>query len=269
MLVNPARLIPPIFTGPNFGMEDTFTMPDSLPTASVAALAKHRLARALQAPIVHALRGKEHIDYDNPLRYRHDGPLGFASGYPAMEHCDTLLILGIGFPYRDFHPDDVKVIHVDIRGEEIGRRVAVNIPLVGTGKDTAAALLPRLAPERDSTHLEQMTAHYKRARKQLVGAAVDRRDHGPVHPQAVAAKLDEIADDDATFLADVGTPTIWVARDLRINGRRRLLGSDLDNPSFAEVARAVGLHGVRIDQPAELEDGLRRLWRMTDRRWSR
>jgi pyruvate dehydrogenase (quinone) len=293
------------------------------------------LARALQAPIVHALRGKEHIEYDNPFDVGMTGLLGFASGYRAMEHCDTLLILGSGFPYRDFYPDDVKVIQVDIRGEEIGRRVAVDVPLVGTVRDTAAALLPRLAPGRDSTHLEQMTAHYKRARKQLDGLAVDRRDRGPVHPQAVAAKLDEIADDDAIFLADVGTPTIWVARHLRMNGRRRLLGSfahgsmanalpqaigaqacaperqvitlsgdgglamllgelitlrqldlpvkvvvfnngalsfvelemkaagivtfatDLDNPSFAEVARAVGLHAVRVDQPAELEAGLR------------
>lgn len=293
------------------------------------------LARAMQAPIVHALRGKEHIEYDNPFDVGMTGLLGFASGYRAMEHCDTLLILGSGFPYRDFYPDDVKVIQVDIRGEEIGRRVAVDVPLAGTVRDTAAALLPRLAPGRDSTHLEQMTAHYKRARKQLDGLAVDRRDRGPVHPQAVAAKLDEIADDDAIFLADVGTPTIWVARHLRMNGRRRLLGSfahgsmanalpqaigaqacarerqvitlsgdgglamllgelitlrqldlpvkvvvfnngalsfvelemkaagivtfatDLDNPSFAEVARAVGLHGVRVDQPAGLEAGLR------------
>jgi pyruvate dehydrogenase (quinone) len=293
------------------------------------------LARVLQAPIVHALRGKEYIEYDNPFDVGMTGLLGFPSGYRAMEHCDTLLILGSGFPYRDFYPDDVTVIQVDVRGEQIGRRVPVDIPLVGTVKDTADSLLPRLSDGRDSAHLDRMTAHYKRARKRLDALERERHDRGPLHPQSVAAALDKIAADDAIFLADVGTPTIWVARHLHMNGRRRLLGSfahgsmanalpqaigaqacqperqvitlsgdggvamllgelitlrqqhlpvkvvvfnngalsfvelemkaagivtfatDLDNPSFAEVARAVGLHGVRVEKPSELESGLR------------
>lgn len=292
------------------------------------------LARVLQAPIVHALRGKEHIEYDNPFDVGMTGLLGFPSGYRAMEHCDTLLILGSGFPYRDFYPDDATVIQVDVRGEQIGRRVAVDIPLVGTVKDTADGLLPRLGGGSDPAHLKRMTAHYKRARKRLDALERERHDRGPLHPQSVAAALDRIAADDAIFLADVGTPTIWVARHLHMNGQRRLVGSfahgsmanalpqaigaqacqpgrqvvtlsgdggvamllgelitlrqqnlpvkvvvfnngalsfvelemkaagivtfatDLDNPSFAEVARAVGLHGVRVEKPSELEGGL-------------
>jgi pyruvate dehydrogenase (quinone) len=293
------------------------------------------LARVLQAPIVHALRGKEHIEYDNPFDVGMTGLLGFSSGYRAMEHCDTLLILGSGFPYRDFYPDDATVIQVDVRGELIGRWVGVDFPLVGTVKDTTDALLPRLSVGRDSAHLERMTAHYQRARKRLDALERERHDHGPLHPQSVAATLDRVAADDAVFLADVGTPTIWVARHLHMNGRRRLVGSfghgsmanalpqaigvqacrpdrqvitlsgdggvamllgelltlrqldlpvkvvvfnngalsfvelemkaagivtfatELDNPSFAEVARAIGLHGVRVEKPSELESGLR------------
>ena len=109
------------------------------------------------------MRGKEFLEYDNPFDVGMTGLLGFFSGYRAMEHCDTLLILGTDFPYRDFYPDDATVIQVDVRGEQIGRRVAVDVALVGTVKDTIDALLPRLTANRDSAHLARMTAHYKRA----------------------------------------------------------------------------------------------------------
>jgi pyruvate dehydrogenase (quinone) len=284
---------------------------------------------------VHALRGKEFVEYDNPYDVGMTGLLGFSSGYRAMEHCDALLILGTDFPYRPFYPDDARVIQVDVRGEHIGRRVAVDVALVGTVKDTIAALLPHLNGGRDTAHLERMTSHYRRARARVDALAQPHGDSGPIHPQVTAAAVDRIAADDAVFLADVGTPTLWAARYLRMNGRRRLIGSfnhgrmanalpqaigvqashpdrqvvtlsgdgglamllgelltlrqqhlpvnvvvlnngalgfvelemkadgivtygtDLDNPSFAEIARAVGLHGVRIEHPSELEDGLR------------
>ena len=293
------------------------------------------LAEALKAPVVHALRGKEFVEYDNPYDVGMTGLLGFTSGYRAMEHCDALLMLGTDFPYRPFYPDDAKVIQVDIRGEHIGRRVNVDVALVGTVKDTIEVLMPRLAGSRDPAHLEQMQGHYRRTREKLDALASSRGDQGPIHPQLIATVLDQLAADDAVFTADVGTPTLWAARYLHMNGRRRLLGSfnhgtmadalplaigvqasspgrqvvslsgdgglamlmgelltlrqqhlpvkvvvlnngalgfvelemkadgivtfgtDLDNPSFAEIARAVGLHGVRIERPSELEDGLR------------
>src|ERR1700704_364912 len=102
------------------------------------------VAACLKAPIVHALRGKECIEYDNPYDVGMTGLLGFSSGYHAMEECDALLMLGTDFPYREFYPRDATVLQVDLRGEHIGRRVRVDVPLVGTVKDTADALLPRL-----------------------------------------------------------------------------------------------------------------------------
>jgi pyruvate dehydrogenase (quinone) len=293
------------------------------------------VAGTLKAPIVHALRGKEFVEYDNPYDVGMTGLLGFSSGYRAMEHCDALLMLGTDFPYRPFYPDDARVIQVDLRGEHIGRRVAVDLALVGTVKDTIAALLPHLNGGRDASHLGRMTSHYRRTRQRLDTLAHSHGDRGPIHPQVTAAAIDRIASDDAVFLADVGTPTLWAARYLHMNGRRRLIGSfnhgtmanalpqaigvqashpgrqvvtlsgdgglamlmgelltlgqqhlpvklvvfnngalgfvelemkadgivtyatDLDNPSFAEVARAVGVHGVRIEHPSELDDGLR------------
>jgi pyruvate dehydrogenase (quinone) len=94
------------------------------------------LAAALQAPVVHAFRGKEFVEYDNPYDVGMTGLIGFSSGYRAMEHCDALVMLGTDFPYRPFYPDGVPVIQVDVRGEQIGRRVPVQMPLVGTVRDT-------------------------------------------------------------------------------------------------------------------------------------
>jgi pyruvate dehydrogenase (quinone) len=293
------------------------------------------VAEALKAPVVHAMRGKEFLEYDNPYDVGMTGLLGFTSGYRAMEHCNALLMLGTDFPYRPFYPENAKVIQVDIRGEHIGRRVTVDVPLVGTVKDTIQALMVHLTAGRSSEHLERMQAHYRRARERLDALAGGHKDQAPVHPQLIATTLDKVAADDAVFIVDVGTPTVWGARYLTMNGRRRLLGSfnhgsmadalplaigvqasspgrqvvtlsgdgglsmlmgelltlrqqhlpvkvivlnngalsfvelemladgivnfgtDLDNPSFADIARAVGLHGVRIERSSELEDGLR------------
>jgi pyruvate dehydrogenase (quinone) len=183
------------------------------------------LAEALKAPVVHAFRGKEFVEYDNPYDVGMTGLLGFSSGYRAMEHCDTLVMLGTDFPYRPFYPEDVPVIQVDVRGERIGRRIPVQVPLVGTVKDTIEALLPVITAKTDSSHLDRMTAHYRRARGRLDKLAHDRRNESPLHPQYVAATIDRLAAADAVFTADVGTPCIWAARYLKMNGTRRLIGS--------------------------------------------
>src|SRR3954464_11789930 len=125
------------------------------------------LARALQAPVVHTLRGKEHVEHENPYDVGMTGLLGFSSGYHAMEECDALLMLGTDFPYRDFYPEHATVIQVDIRGQQIGRRTAIDVPLVGTVKDTIEALLPNVRAKTDSAHLERMLQHYRRSRKEL------------------------------------------------------------------------------------------------------
>jgi pyruvate dehydrogenase (quinone) len=293
------------------------------------------VAAALKAPVVHALRGKEFVEYDNPYDVGMTGLLGFSSGYQAMEHCETLLMLGTDFPYRQFYPKDAMVLQVDIRGEQIGRRTRVDVPLVGTVKDTIQALLPRLTPKTDTDHLDRMREHYRKARERLDDLATGDRNRTPIHPQFVAKTIDRLAADDAVFLPDVGTPVVWAARYLHLNGRRRLVGSfnhgtmanalpqaigvqashpdrqvialsgdgglamllgelitlrqqklpvkivvftngalafvelemkaagfvnyatELENPDFAAVAQALGMHGQRVERPDELEAALR------------
>ncbi|WP_243061856.1 ubiquinone-dependent pyruvate dehydrogenase [Humibacter sp. RRB41] len=292
------------------------------------------LADRLKAPIVHALRGKEHIEYDNPFDVGMTGLLGFSSGYRAMEKCDVLLMLGTDFPYRQFYPDKAKIVQVDIRGEQLGRRTPVDLGLVGDVSDTAKALVPRLKKRDDSRHLDESVARYRKARKELDELANDDGKQ-PLHPQYVTRLIDGLADADAVFTADVGTPSIWAARYLSMTKERRLIGSfthgsmanampqalgaqavdtkrqvialagdgglamlmgdlisihqnklpvkivvfnnssldfvelemkaagivnygtSLENPSFAAVAEAVGIRGIRVEKGADLEAALR------------
>ena len=198
------------------------------------------LAGALQAPVVHAFRGKESIEYDNRFDVGMTGLIGFSSGYRAMEHCDALLMLGTDFPYRPFYPGGVPVVQVDVRGEQIGRRVPVDVPLVGTVKDTIDALLPLITVKTDSAHLDRMTAHYRRARARLDRLAESHRGRSPLHPQSVATAIDRLAADNAVFTADVGTACIWAARYLRMNGRRRLIGSFNHGSMANALPQAIG-----------------------------
>jgi len=198
------------------------------------------LAETLQAPVVHAFGGKEFVEYDNPYDVGMTGLIGFGSGYRAMEHCDALVMLGTDFPYRPFLPEGVPVIQVDIRGERIGRRVPVQVPLVGTVRDTVDALLPLLTAKTDSRHLHRLTAHYRRARARLDKLARDRRNDSPLHPQYVAATVDKLAAADAIFTVDVGTPCIWAARYLRMNGTRRLIGSFSHGSMANALPHAIG-----------------------------
>jgi pyruvate dehydrogenase (quinone) len=198
------------------------------------------LAETLKAPIVHALRGKEFIEYDNPYSVGMTGLLGFTSGHYAMEHCDLLLMIGTDFPYTQFYPNSAKVIQIDLRGEQIGRRTAVDLGLVGSVKDTLHGLLPLLEKKTDGSHLEEAQAHYKKARGSLDELADGRPGETPIHPQYVTAVLDRLASEDAIFTCDVGTPTVWAARYLTMNGKRRLLGSFNHGSMANALPQAIG-----------------------------
>ena len=200
------------------------------------------LADALGAPIVHALRGKEFIEHDNPFDVGMTGLLGFASGYRAMEDCDALLMLGTDFPYQQFYPQHAKILQVDIRGEQLGRRVPLTQGLVGGVRETASALLPLLERKADRTHLEKSLDHYRRTRRQLDG--LEKQGPGAIHPQHLTHLIDELADDDAVFLPDVGTPVIWACRHLHIGARRRLIGSFWHGTMAAATPLGLGVQAV-------------------------
>jgi len=200
------------------------------------------LAERLKAPIVHALKGKEHVEWDNPYDVGMTGLIGFSSGYYAMLDCDVLLMLGTDFPYRQFYPrgDAVRVAQVDQRGEVIGRRTPVDVGVVGDVRATIDALLPRLEDKRDGRHLDYAREHYRKARKGLDELAVGRRGKPPIHPQQVAKAISDAASDDAVFTCDVGLPTVWAARYLAMNGKRRLIGSFWHGSMANAMPQAIG-----------------------------
>ena len=206
------------------------------------------LAGKLKAPIVHALRGKEFIEYDNPFDVGMTGLLGFSSGYRAMMDCDTLLMLGTDFPYQQFYPEKATIIQVDIRGEQIGRRTKVDLGVVGDVKTTLRALLPNLTEKTDDLHLSASIQHYQKARAALDDLAVGEKGQKSIHPQYVAKIINELAGKDAIFTCDVGTPTIWAARYLTMNGKRRLLGSFSHGSMASALPQAIGAQLVYPDR---------------------
>jgi pyruvate dehydrogenase (quinone) len=207
-----------------------------------------QLAGKLKAPIVHALRGKEFIEYDNPFDVGMTGLLGFSSGYRAMMDCDTLLMLGTDFPYQQFYPEKATIIQVDIRGEQIGRRTKVDLGVVGDVKTTVRALLPNLTEKKDDQHLSSSIQHYQKTRKELDDLAVAEPGQKSIHPQYVAKVINELAAKDAIFTCDVGTPTIWAARYLEMNGKRRLLGSFSHGSMASALPQAIGAQLVFPDR---------------------
>ncbi|HEV3167566.1 MAG TPA: ubiquinone-dependent pyruvate dehydrogenase [Isosphaeraceae bacterium] len=293
------------------------------------------LGEKLKSPMVHALKGKEYVEWDNPYDVGMTGLIGFSSGYYAMNDCDALLMLGTDFPYRQFYPQGTaRIAQVDIRPEQLGRRAPINLGLVGDVGATLDALLPLLNEKQDRRRLDQAMKHYQNVRKGLDELAVGRPGSKLIHPQQVAKALSDLASEDAVFTCDVGLPTVWAARYLAMNGKRRLIcsfwhgsmanamaqaigaqsafpkrqvislsgdggftmllgdflslaqlslpvkvvvfnngalgfieleqkstgfvdfGTELKNPNFAAMAEAVGIRGIRLEDPADVEAGV-------------
>ena len=200
------------------------------------------LADRLKAPIVHAFRGKEYIEWDNPFDVGMTGLIGFSSGYYAMLDCDVLLMLGTDFPYRQFYPRGagVRIAQVDTRPENIGRRVAVDLGVVGDVRATLDALTPLVKEQRSRSHLDQATQHYRKAREDLDALAVGSTGKRLIHPQQIAKAISDHAAEDAIFTCDVGLPTVWAARYLTMNGKRRLIGSFWHGSMANAMAQTIG-----------------------------
>jgi pyruvate dehydrogenase (quinone) len=159
---------------------------------------------------------------------------------PVGHRRHLLVMLGTGFPYRQFYPMGATVIQVDIRGRNLGRRKPIDLGLVGTVKDTVAGLQPLLTQKGQREHLDRSLTHYRKTRKSLDALAVNDRDRTPIRPEYLAALTDRRATDDAVFTVDVGSPVIWAARYLTMNGRRRLVGSFNHGTMACALPHAIG-----------------------------
>ncbi|PLZ01228.1 ubiquinone-dependent pyruvate dehydrogenase [Burkholderia sp. WAC0059] len=206
------------------------------------------LADLLGAPTVHALRGKQYVEWDNPYDVGMTGLIGFSSGYHAMMSCDTLVMLGTDFPYRNFYPTGASIVQIDRRGTALGRRAPLALGLVGDVGETLRALMPKLARKTSRQFVERAKAHYVEARKGLDELAKPSAAGQPIHPQYLTTRVDALAADDAIFTVDVGTPTLWAARYLKMNGRRALHGSFNHGSMANAMPQALGAQAARADR---------------------
>ena len=198
------------------------------------------LAAKLKAPIVHAMRGKEHVEWDNPYDVGMTGLIGFASGYTAMKSCDMLLMLGTDFPYRQFYPEKVTIAQVDTRAEALGNRCPIDLGVLGTVKDTLDELLPLIQEKADSSFLNRALEDYCNARTSLDELAEPEAGSSTIHPQYVTRLVSELADDDAVFTVDTGMCNVWAARYLTPNGKRRVIGSFSHGSMANALPQAIG-----------------------------
>tara|TARA_R110000737_G_scaffold69264_2_gene97708 strand:- start:15135 stop:16451 length:1317 start_codon:yes stop_codon:yes gene_type:complete len=202
------------------------------------------LAAKLQAPIVHAMRGKEFLEYDNPYDVGMTGFIGFSSGYHAMQQADTLLMIGTSFPYRAFYPENSIILQIDNQPASLGRHVQIDCGVLGDTKNTVTTLLKQITGERSSAHLNQCVKNYQRSRKELDLLATGKTSQKLIHPQYLTRLIDEQSAENTIFTCDVGTPTVWAARYLTMNGRRRLIGSFNHGSMANALSQAMGAQSI-------------------------
>ena len=198
------------------------------------------LAGRLKAPVAHTTRGKDSVEYDNPYNVGMTGVVGMEAGYHAILNCDTLLMLGTDFAWRQFYPNHSTIIQVDNDPTHIGRRHPVNLGVVGNIKDTLQALLPRIAAREKSTFLDSYVERHKKSLAAQAKRAVPGH-HGKIPGQYLTAIIDRLAQPDALFAGDDGTPVVWLHRMVAANGRRRMFGSLLHGTMATALGTAIGL----------------------------
>lgn len=182
------------------------------------------LAEKLKAPVVHTSRAKDSIAWDNPYQVGMTGMFGTKAGYDAIKNCDTLLLLGCSFAWSEYYPEKANIIQIDHEATQLGLRHPINLGLVGDVKTTLQTILPKIQTRNDSSFLEHHTALFAKIMDKFETYATPDDKH-PIHPQQLIELIDKYASDDALITADVGTPMLWGARYLTMNGKRRFLTS--------------------------------------------
>jgi len=198
------------------------------------------LAGKLLAPVGHALGGKEWVQYDNPFDVGMNGLLGYGAAHKATHEADLLLLLGTDFPYTNFLPQR-HTAQVDADAGHLGRRTPLEVAVHGDVGETIRALLPLVEQKTDRRFLDAMLRQHAEALEKVVDAYTHRVERmRPIHPEYVAAQLDDLADDDAVFTVDTGMCNVWAARYLTPNGRRRVIGSFRHGSMANALPHAVG-----------------------------
>jgi len=210
-----------------------------------------KLARKIKAPITHSLKASDIFDHDTDPVVGLTGLIGNPSGYKAVMKVDLLLMIGTDFPYDPFLPNHVKTIQIDIKSENIGNRVAIDIGLHGHIKETLGKLIPLCQSKADSSFMDKRREEFLDWKKDIHNQVNPKRDIEPIHPQIFTGMLSQIASSDAIFSIDTGTSAIWSSNFMSFYGDRRIIGS------FNHGSMAVGLPAA---MGAQLQFPKREVW---------
>jgi pyruvate dehydrogenase (quinone) len=199
-----------------------------------------RFCETMKAPMAHTSRAKDFVEADNRYNVGMTGIFGSKAGHHAVTQCDTLVLLGCDFAWRQFYPKDARVIQIDLDPTHLGRRHPVEVGVVGDIAATLDALQPRLKTQEDRKFLDARLSDHAEVEKDHTHQERAGRD-GLIHPQQLTRLIDKHADADAMFTADGGSPMVWVLRHIRANGRRRTLVSLLHGTMANAMPQALGL----------------------------
>ncbi len=206
------------------------------------------LAQRLKAPIARTSRAKDFLGYDNPCDVGMTGVLGLKSGYEAVLKCDTLLLLGCGFAWRQFYPDRAKIIQIDIKARNLGLRHPITLGAVGDIGPTIDALLPRLRERTDGAFLDQMLAMKEKAFAKQDAPAHDLHSGKPMHPQFMVETIARHADPDAVWAPDDGSAVVFCLRHVAATGQNRTIASYRHGTMAGALSAALGAKAAFPDR---------------------
>ena len=207
-----------------------------------------QLAEKLKSPVAYSYKAKMAIQYDNQYEVGLTGLLGIPSAYHAMHQCDLLLLLGTDFPYTPFMPVQNKIVQIDLKPQNLGRRAKLDLGLCGDVKDTLQALLPLLELKEDATFLDMQLEFYQEVKKNLHVYIEDTGKPNEIHPEFVASVINDLADNDAIFTVDTGMCCVWAARYIDGTGERKMLGSFNHGSMANAMPQAIGAALARPGQ---------------------
>lgn len=174
------------------------------------------VAERLGAGVAKALLGKAALPDDLPWVTGAIGLLGTEPSYKLMTECDTLLMIGSGFPYSEFLPEEgqARGVQIDLKADMLGLRYPMEVNLHGDAAETLRALLPLLTEKTERKwrgEIEQWRADWEEKLEARAMVAAD-----PINPQRVAFELSPRLPDQAIITSDSGSCANWYARDVKI-----------------------------------------------------
>jgi pyruvate dehydrogenase (quinone) len=202
------------------------------------------LSDRLKAPLIHSVKGKDIMPYDDPRWMGGIGMIGTKADYHAVMHCDLFLMLGTDYPYSEFLPRKGAVIQVDDRARVIGRRAPTELGIVGSVRPTVKSLLDKAKPKSDSRFFEIVTAQRKKWDEMLDKQSDPTRSKDRIHPQAVARAVSDLAARDAVFTIDTGLNTLWSGNWIRQSGEQRIIGSFNNGAVGTALGQANGIQAL-------------------------